>query len=256
MKQIFLLFVLFSLVLSVKAQDCKCDSVCTNDSLYTYTCDCLNRKIPVNNYSGLNSLRARLANRSWNGRESLADSLTTEFGNSNLVNERNDGNNMNDYQDGNEESRKPEDFPDAQKPWSGITHPEDIDEIHARYIKRVLNGNISLGVPLFLFFKLGSTDLLDWSQLLNIDVMAELAMTNNLSVKITGAADSATGTTEANESLALARAEYISSIFQEKGVSSDRIMALSEGGIETFSPLQANRVCRVELYVNLPGEDF
>lgn len=69
-------------------------------------------------------------------------------------------------------------------------------------------------------------------------------------VRVTGAADSATGTVDGNLSLSQARADYISKKLQEREVPSDMIQTVASGGVEKFSPTAANRQCQVELYVN------
>lgn len=64
---------------------------------------------------------------------------------------------------------------------------------------------------------------------------------------MTGAADSATGSVDGNNSLSQARADYISRMLQERGVPGEKIQTVAEGGIEKFSPPALNRQCRVEL---------
>ena len=51
---------------SADAQDTT--KVTAGTGLFRYTCDCGCHNHPVNDYSGLNSLRARLANPGWDGK--------------------------------------------------------------------------------------------------------------------------------------------------------------------------------------------
>lgn len=88
-----------------------------------------------------------------------------------------------------------------------------------------------------IYFSLTSTNLTDKSQLVNLHAIAELSRLWHFRVRVTGAADSATGTADGNVSLSKARADYISKILQERGVSSDMIQTVASGGIEEFNPI-------------------
>ena len=81
-----------------------------------------------------------------------------------------------------------------------------------------------------------------------IHAAAELAVSEDLLVRITGAADSTTGSAEKNVELALARAEHVAELMRERGVPQERIEVRSEGGTASYEPLSANRNCRIELF--------
>ena len=66
---------------------------------------------------------------------------------------------------------------------------------------------VSIGVPVYFFFKLNSDKLVDKSQLVNLDDIAKMAKQENLKIKISGAADSATGTQSGNQDLGKRRAK-------------------------------------------------
>ncbi len=85
--------------------------------------------------------------------------------------------------------------------------------------------------------------------MLSIQAAAELSVRENLLVRITGAADSATGSAEKNAALATARAEHVAKLFKERGVPEERIEIRSEGGITAYEPVSANRNCRIELFM-------
>ena len=70
----------------------------------------------------------------------------------------------------------------------------------------------------------------------------------HLVIKVTGAADSATGTQDGNVVLSKARADYVVKLLKTKGVPDEQIIQVAEGGISTFTPVSANRHCKVELY--------
>ena len=168
-------------------------------------CNCQPR--PVNNSPGLNSLRARLANPSWNGRlPAINTGLKLEDG--------------------------------KIKP---LASPEE-------------RTDSLITVPVYVFFPLAGFRLRNPEQGINVNAMADLAIAMNLRVRITGAADSAIGTPEKNEELALERAEYIASLMKNRGVREDQIEIFSDGGVSTFEPVSANRNCRIELFIN-PGEE-
>lgn len=98
-----------------------------------------------------------------------------------------------------------------------------------------------VGSPIFFFFNIGTNILTDQSQIVNIDEIANVAKAHNLRVKVIGAADSATGNEKGNELLSKQRADYISKLLTDRGVASERITIKYEGGIDEYSPVQANR---------------
>jgi outer membrane protein OmpA-like peptidoglycan-associated protein len=160
---------------------------------------------PVNNYSGLNSLRARLRHRNWNGTDELsaselADSLDGDF-----------------------------------------LMKEDGMAMNADGMNSLLN------TPIYFFFRLGTDELTEPAQLLNVDGLAKLAITYHLKVSISGAADSATGTDEINRALSRSRAERMKQLLLERGVPEDRIFIRIQGGIDSYEPQEANRHTRITL---------
>ena len=80
------------------------------------------------------------------------------------------------------------------------------------------DGMEPIGAPVFFFFRKGSDELTEVSQLLNIDVLARIARTHRLRVGITGAADSATGSERINSSLSRRRAETVRTLLVQRGV--------------------------------------
>jgi outer membrane protein OmpA-like peptidoglycan-associated protein len=141
---------------------------------------------PKNDYSGLNSLRARLSHRDWDGNEPHKKHT------------RKDG--YNKQMTDNDSTR--------------------IDG----YISDILKGKTCVGAPVHFFFKLGSTELTDVAQAINIDEIVRVVKKHDLKVKVIGSADSATGTTVVNDNLSLSRATFISKELQTRGVDSDVIL--------------------------------
>ncbi len=163
-----------------------------------------------NSYSGLNALRARLNNRSWDGASPLVEEPAS--GNEEIVETAN-----------------------------GATDNG--------YLASMRAGESCVGSPIYFFFEYGSCNLTDASQSINLDALAEVALRYGLAIRVAGAADSATGTPESNNSLSESRATYIATELVDRGVSPNVITVVSEGGISEYSPNEANRHTRVMLYI-------
>lgn len=164
---------------------------------------------PKNDYSGLNSLRARLANKDWNGTgkpKMNARSLEYSFSVSDSV------------------------------AWN-------------KYVSDMAGGNKCIGSPVFFFFKIGTTQLVDTSQIVNLDELARVAKAYHLKVSVVGAADSATGNDGINNPLSKSRADYIVQQLMARGIDKSMIISKSEGGIDGYSPIAANRHTAVRLFV-------
>ena len=98
---------------------------------------------------------------------------------------------------------------------------------------------VAIGVPIFFYFKLNTAKLVDKTQLVNLDEIAKIAKEQNLTIHISGAADRATGSNKRNR--CIERAKYIGKQLIKRGVDKDAMKATSLGGIEQFSPKEANR---------------
>lgn len=168
---------------------------------------------PKNDYSGLNSLRARLANRGWDG--------------------------------------NPNTMPRAMQKRNGMEDTEDIYSLDSlfinsgvtdnAYLSAMLNGQEYIGAPIYFFFHLGTDVLTEKNQVMNLDEIARVANKHGLQVKVIGAADSATGTEYINDNLSRQRAEYIRRLLLDRGVDDSRVYTIYAGGIDKYSPAEANR---------------
>ena len=103
------------------------------------------------------------------------------------------------------------------------------------------NTKVTIGVPVYFYFKLNTARLVDKSQLVNLDEIAKIAKEQNLTIHISGAADRATGSNKRNRYLSIERAKYIGKQLIKRGISKDSMKATSLGGINQFSPKEANR---------------
>ena len=174
----------------------------------TYYADSTEYRIyPKNDYSGLNSLRARLAHKDWNGmgKPKTCRSLEYSFSVSDSVS------------------------------WN-------------KYVAEMAGGTKCIGSPVFFFFKIGTTQLVDVSQMANLDELTRIAKAYHLKISVVGAADSATGSDGINNSLSKSRADYITQQLVVRGIDKSMIISKSKGGIDKYSPIAANRHTAVRLF--------
>lgn len=68
-------------------------------------------------------------------------------------------------------------------------------------------------------------------------------------ISVVGAADSATGNDGINNSLSKSKADYITQQLMVRGIDKSMIISKSEGGIDEYSPIAANRHTVVRLFV-------
>lgn len=168
----------------------------------------------MNDYSGLNSLRKRL-------REGKNDNAAT-----------------------NSKSGKAH----SSNGNSSATDGDNSDGMHG-YLDGVAKGNVPLGAPIYFFFELGTANLVEESQLVNINEIARVAEKYRLGIEITGAADKATGTEMINSNLGSLRASFIAGCLKDRGIKEDMIKTFSKGGIDDYTPGKANRNAIVRLFL-------
>ena len=174
----------------------------------TYYADSTEYRIyPKNDYSGLNSLRARLAHKDWNGMGKLKTSRSLEYSFS---------------------------VSDSVS-WN-------------KYVAEMAGGTKCIGSPVFFFFKIGTTQLVDVSQMANLDELARIAKAYHLKISVVGAADSVTGNDGINNSLSKSRADYITQQLVARGIDKSMIISKSKGGIDKYSPIAVNRHTAVRLF--------
>ena len=230
-RHLIILSVLCLAAMTLRAQD---TTSVRPDVRIRQNCDCGCHRHPVNDYDGLNSLRQRLANPSWDGKVELFRSIGTGM----------------KVEDGKivPLSKKSESSDTVSPETSSATSVQESASPLKPYLQQMEMGEVPIGAPVFIFFRLAGTYVTDSPQLLSLNAAADLAIAQNLRVRITGAADSATGSVEKNEALAKARAEHVASLMKKRGVPDDRIEILSQGGTTSYEPLSANRTCRIELF--------
>ncbi len=203
------------------------------------------KRYPVNDYSGLNSLRARLKGYKGfgqgfanNGKEPGDDSTdfidaifaSDNLGDSTLVDNNDLASDLDKSSNG-----------ERTVPGNGLSGDE--------YLALIASGKKCVGSPILFFFHLGTCNLTDSSQLVNLDEIARVANTYGLSIRVTGAADSATGTASINSGLGNDRADYIITELQKRGIAPSLITKINCGGIDALNPKEANRHCKIELFL-------
>ena len=214
---------------SVRAQDTT--AVCPHGQV-PLSCGCGCHTRPVNDYDGLNSLRARLANPRWDGSiPNIGTGMKLEGGRIKPLTYSSE--------------RKAAESPVT----SSGSYAGENEVPENPFLEEMGKGEVPVGAPVYVFFRLAGSYITDTPQLQNIQSAARLAVAENLRVRITGAADSATGSTEKNAGLAISRAQHVAKLMRERGVPEENIEVLSEGGTADYSPVEANRNCRIELFI-------
>lgn len=195
---------------------------------------------PVNDYSGLNSLRARLKGANNGYRPEMLKNTEGLYG---IEAETGRIDNLINSEDADSISEL--EFDDNSKVTSDSVTVLDGDN----YQSLIQSGKKCLGSPILFFFNIGTANLTDRSQLINLDEIARVVKQYGLHLRITGAADSETGTGEINHRLGNDRANYIISQLRERGISTSLITKINQGGIDRFNPGEANRHCKIELFI-------
>lgn len=194
---------------------------------------------PKNNYSGLNSLRARLS-------EKKSDASESKSGNDSIARKQADAAEVG--------------LVDTHLQTGGclldslLSASQNISDNLMSANNNALdsiaisgNSKITVGVPVYFFFQLNSDRLVDESQIVNLYDIAKISKAHNLKVTISGAADSATGTQSINQELAQRRARYIAQILVDRGVPEGLIHLHSFGGINKYKTNDSNRFTMVML---------
>lgn len=208
---------------------------------------------PRNDYSGLNSLRARLKNKHWDGRSPLIDRGVAKGDKKRVRNnatpdssgDASDSTGTDSETFGSELDYERRHLDSNRTGSNG--NVADTEASFTKYLSLIESSDECIGAPIYFFFALGTNRLTDASQTVNIDELARVAKKYGLVITVAGAADSVTGTPDINNILSAARAEYIATELIKRGIPAEMIYAVSNGGIADYAPVEANRHTRVEL---------
>ena len=143
---------------------------------------------------------------------------------------------------------------DGNEPLDSITDGSDSMDVSnnasaAKYLQVIKSGKKYIGAPIFFFFKIGTHELTEQAQMINVTEVAKVIKKYGLQARIIGAADSQTGSAELNERLSAERANYIAELLGAQGVEPTQIETQHRGGIDSYEPLTGNRNTCVVLYL-------
>lgn len=95
-------------------------------------------------------------------------------------------------------------------------------------------------------------DTSQWAQKVKgiLGEIVRIAKEQDLVIHISGAAESATGMNSINRRLSKERVKYIGKLLIKRGIEKEKLKAVSLGGINQFSPKEANRFVLVLLEEN------
>lgn len=106
-------------------------------------------------------------------------------------------------------------------------------------------------IPIYFFFKKGTAQLTDRSQLVNLDELVRVTKEHNLTLRIDGAADAATGTVKGNRNLSIKRSKFLAKELKKRGIDVKNIKGVALGGIRQHKRIQEDRYAKVAIYVDL-----
>lgn len=205
----------------------------------------INPSYPVNDYSGLNSLRKRLRENRKTDKDSTKQDAMPGEDQSGKVDSNSNPNNFSGKKSGKDNTQS-----EPVTEGYGMESGTDVrGTVGKDYLAVVRAEDECLGAPIFFFFKLGTAELVDNSQKVNLNEIARVAIKYGLRIIVTGAADSLTGTEEINNGLGRSRASFIAAHLAECGVESSSITVNSDGGIDKYAPNEANRNSVVRLFL-------
>lgn len=98
-----------------------------------------------------------------------------------------------------------------------------------------------VATPVSVFFNINKTKIASRKDLVNLGALADYAKENGKSLKVTGYADSATGSASTNQKLSEGRAATVANELVKMGVSRDNIETAAAGGVADLSPISYNR---------------
>ena len=99
-----------------------------------------------------------------------------------------------------------------------------------------------VSAPRSIFFNIGSSKIASRKEIVNLQVLADAVKADNsIKLKVTGYADSATGSAAFNQTLSEKRANRVADELVKLGVSRDNLIVEGLGGVATLTPNSYNR---------------
>ena len=107
--------------------------------------------------------------------------------------------------------------------------------------------SVATAYPVSVFFNIGEAVIASGKDLVDVKQLAGAAVEGNAVVKVTGYADSATGSAEYNQDLSKRRAEVVAAELEKMGVKKENITIEAKGGVDDLVPPSYNRRVIVEI---------
>ena len=103
-----------------------------------------------------------------------------------------------------------------------------------------------LAAPQSVFFNIGSSQIASKKEIVNLQALADMVKETSAKLRITGYADSATGSAAYNQTLSEKRANRVADELVKLGVSRDNLIVEGKGGVATLKPNSYNRRVIIE----------
>ena len=103
-----------------------------------------------------------------------------------------------------------------------------------------------LAAPQSVFFAFNSSKIASKKEILNLESLANMAKNNGAKLKVTGYADSATGSADYNQQLSERRAQAVAKELVKLGVPEENIVVEGKGGVAEVKPAAYNRRAIIE----------
>lgn len=101
--------------------------------------------------------------------------------------------------------------------------------------------------PVSVFFNINRSVIASKKDLVNVEAVAKYAKENGSRINVTGYADSATGSVQANQKLSEDRAATVADELVKLGVDRSKITTVGKGGVSDLSPVSFNRRATVQV---------
>lgn len=102
-------------------------------------------------------------------------------------------------------------------------------------------------MPLSVFFDIGSSRIASRKDLVNVKELVEMVREEDRKIVVTGYADRKTGGEAYNRKLSEKRAQAIVEELVKMGITRERIVVETKGGVDTISPFSYNRRVTIHL---------
>ena len=103
-----------------------------------------------------------------------------------------------------------------------------------------------LAAPQSVFFAFNSAKIASKKEIINLESLANMAKNNGAKIKVTGYADSATGSAAYNQQLSERRAKAVAKELVKMGVAEENIVVEGKGGVAEVKPASYNRRVIIE----------